>query len=61
MSVLYEFHTSLTKQPKAAPTCYLRSLYPYPCSLNIFSSICDALQNCKKKTIQKRKTSRKQK
>ena len=27
-SVLNEFHASLTKKPKAAHTCYLRSLYP---------------------------------
>ena len=37
ISVLNEFHTSLTKKPNAAHTCYLRSLYPYPCSLNILS------------------------
>ena len=28
-----EFHASSTKKPKAAQTCYLRSSYPYPCSL----------------------------
>ena len=51
LSILYlpfnEFHASLTKKPKAAQTCYLRSLYPYPCSLNILSEICDALHNFK--------------
>ena len=36
-SVLNEFHASLTKKPKATHTCYLRSLYPYPCSLKILS------------------------
>ena len=37
ISVLNEFHASLTKKPKAAHTCYLLSLYRYPCSLNILS------------------------
>ena len=37
ISVLTEFHASLTKQPRAAHTCYLHSLYPYPCSLNVLS------------------------
>ena len=34
---LIEFQASLTKQPKAAHTCYLHSLHPYPCPLNILS------------------------
>ena len=37
ISVFTEFHASLTKKPKPSDACYLRSLYPYPCFLDILS------------------------
>ena len=37
ISVFTEFHASLTKKPKPSDACYLRSLYSYPCFLNILS------------------------
>ena len=54
ISVLNEFHASLTKKQIAAHTCYLRSLYPYPCLFNILKS-CDAFHKFKVNVIQKRR------
>ena len=60
ISILIEFRLSLNKKPKSVHTCYLSSLYPYPCSLNILSYICHVLHNFTENAIQKMKTSRKQ-
>ena len=59
--VLNELHALLTRKPKAAHTCYLRSLYPYPCSLNVLSKFVMPCIILKKTQFKKPKTSRKQK